>query len=58
MDDTPDHTTLYVGTQIGDVYTIDTASLTVTHRYLASQIGPYGYQASTALVLADGRLAL
>ena len=58
IDDTPDHKTLYIGTLIGDVYAIDVATLAVTHRYLASQIGPYGYQAFTALALADGRLAL
>jgi IPT/TIG domain len=58
IDDTPDHSTLYVGTMIGDVYTIDPVGLAVTHRYIASQIGPYGYQASIALVLSDGRVAL
>jgi hypothetical protein len=58
IDDTPDHETLYVGTLSGDVYTIDVATLAVTRRYLASQIGPYGYQAFTAQVLADGRVAL
>jgi len=58
IDETPDNKTVYVGTLIGDVYAIDSATLAITHRYLASQIGPYGYQAFTALVLADGRLAL
>jgi WD40 repeat protein len=58
IDDTPDHTVVYVGTQIGDVYTIDPVGMTVTQRYIASEIGPYGYGASSALVLADGRLAL
>lgn len=58
IDDTPDHKTLYVGTTIGDVYVIDTASLTVTNRYIGSQIGPYGYPAYSVGVLADGRLAL
>jgi hypothetical protein len=32
--------------------------MTVTTRYIGSQIGPYGYFAFSALVLADGRLAL
>src|SRR5690349_17062054 len=41
IDDTSDHLTLYVGTLPGDVYTIDAVGLKVTHRYLASQIGPY-----------------
>lgn len=58
LDDTPDHSTLYVGTLMGDVYTIDTASLTVTHRYVASQIGANGYQALSVLVLASGSVAL
>jgi hypothetical protein len=30
----------------------------ITHRYIASQIGPYGFPAISALVLADGRVAL
>jgi YVTN family beta-propeller protein len=58
IDDTPDHKTLYVGTLIGDLYAIDPVSRTVTKRYIASQIGPTGYFASSAVVLADGRLAL
>jgi IPT/TIG domain-containing protein len=58
MDDTPDHTKIYVGTLIGDVYTIDPVAITVTGRFLASQIGAFGFQASIALVLSDGRLAL
>ena len=58
IDDTPDHKTIYFGTLIGDVYAIDAATLTVTKRYLGSQIGPYGYSALNAYVLADGRLAL
>jgi hypothetical protein len=58
IDDTPDHSTLYVGTQIGDIYQIDPVALTVTHRYLASQIGEGGFDAGTALVMADGSLAL
>jgi WD40 repeat protein len=58
IDDTPDHKTLYVATLLGDVFTIDPAAMSVTHRYPASQIGPSGYFAVNALVLADGRLAL
>lgn len=58
IDETPDHSTLYVGTQIGDVYALDPVTMKVTNRYLASQIGPYGYPTSVALVLSDGRLAL
>lgn len=58
IDDTPDHSRLYVGTLIGDLYAIDPISMTVTKRYIGSQIGPYGYSALSAMVLADGRLAL
>lgn len=58
MDDTPDHTKIYVGTLIGDVYTIDPLTLTVTGRFLASQIGAFGFQGAIALVLNDGRVAL
>jgi hypothetical protein len=58
IDQTPDGSTLYVGTMIGDIYTIDSSSLTVTQRYMASQIGPNGYQALISLVLSNGSLAL
>jgi hypothetical protein len=58
IDDTPDHSTLYVGTLIGDVYAIDPVSMAVTKRYIGSQIGPYGYFAFSVVVLSDGRLAL
>ncbi len=58
IDDTPDHKTLYVGTALGDLYTVDPVSMRVTHRYVGSQIGPSGYFTDSALVLADGRLAL
>lgn len=58
IDFTPDHSVLYAGTQIGDVYAIDPIALKVTRRYIASQIGPYGYQAYAVRVLSDGRLAL
>jgi hypothetical protein len=58
VDETPDQSTLYVGTLIGDIYTIDPLAIKVTQRYLASGIGPYGYQATVVLPLSDGRLAL
>jgi hypothetical protein len=58
MDETSDGSTLYVGTLIGDVYTIDTASMAVTQRYMASQIGPYGFGAQISLVLSNGNIAL
>jgi WD40 repeat protein len=58
IDLTPDHTVLYAGTQVGDVYAIDPVTMKVTHRYIGSQIGPYGYAAYSVRVLADGKLVL
>lgn len=58
IDQTPDGTLLYAGTLEGDVYTVDPVSMTVTHRYQAPQIGPYGYHAGIVLVLASGKLVL
>ncbi len=56
--DTPDHSTLYVGTLIGDVYALDPVAMAVTQRYLASQIGPSGYPTLAVRVLANGDLVL
>jgi hypothetical protein len=58
IDGTPDHSTLYVGTLIGDLYSIDPVAMVVKKRYIGSQIGPSGFFAFSAVVLADGRLAL
>jgi YVTN family beta-propeller protein len=58
IDITPDNSTIYAGTQIGDVYAIDPVKMTVTHRYMAAQIGAYGYQAYAVHVLANGSLVL
>ncbi len=58
IDDTPDHSALWVGTLIGDVYSVDPVAMTVTHRYIGSEIGPAGYLTQSVQVLADGRLAL
>lgn len=58
MDETPDGSVLYAGTQIGDVYAIDPATMAVTQRYLSSQIGPTGFQAYAVQVMANGELAL
>ncbi|MBI3476604.1 MAG: hypothetical protein HY010_12800 [Acidobacteria bacterium] len=58
IDESPDHSALYVGTLIGDVYVINPVSMKITQRYKASQIGSSGFQAWIALVLADGRLTL
>jgi hypothetical protein len=58
IDTSPDGTKLYAGTLIGDVYQIDPAALQVTQRFPSATLGPTGYSASSAFVLADGRLAL
>ncbi len=58
IDDTADHTTLWVGTVVGDVYTVDPVAMAVTNRYIGSQIGPSGFLSQSALVLADGQVAL
>ncbi len=58
IDEAPDGSAIYIGTIIGDVYVIDPATMSVTTRYMSSQIGPNGFQAWVALALADGRLAL
>jgi hypothetical protein len=58
IDEAPDQSSIYVGTLIGDVYVIDPVGMRIKKRYIASEIGPYGYQAIIALALSDGRLAL
>lgn len=58
IDETPDRSTIYAGTQIGDVYAIDPVGMQVTHRYIASQIGSTGFHAYSVRVLANGELAL
>lgn len=58
IDDTSDHSTLWIATVIGDLYTVDPVAMLVKDRYIGSQIGPSGYLTDSAVVLADGRLAL
>ena len=57
-DETPDHSTIYVGTQIGDLYAVDPVAMAVTKRIPSVEIGPTGYAAYEVRVLADGRLVL
>lgn len=57
-DESTDHKTIYIGTQIGDVYEIDPLAMAVTKRIPLAQIGPTGFPANVVRVLADGRLAL
>src|SRR6202041_467583 len=58
IDETPDHSVLYAGTQIGDIYAINPVTMQVSRRYLAAQIGPNGFHAYSARVLSNGELAL
>jgi len=58
LDDTPDRATIYAATLLGDVYTIDPIGMRVTNHYIGSAIGPSGFPSETALVMADGRVAL
>lgn len=58
IDETPDHSTIYAGTNIGDVYTIDPVTMQVRHRYRAAQIGAGGFYAYSVRVLSNGELAL
>lgn len=58
IDISPIDGSLYAGTFLGDVYHINTSTLSVMQRYPAGTIGPNGFSATTTLVLADGRLVL
>jgi hypothetical protein len=57
-DETSDHKTIYMGTQIGDLYEIDPVAMVVKARFPAVQIGPAGFAIYEARVMADGRLAV
>lgn len=46
IDDTPDHMTLWVGTVIGDVCTVDPVAMAVTNRYIGSQIRNLSFPAN------------
>jgi len=58
IDLSPDGSTLWVGTLMGDVYAVDPVQMAVTTRYPAAQIGPNGFWATTVLAMANGELAL
>ena len=58
LDVSPDGSQLYVATAFGDVYLIDPGAMQVLQRFESSTIGPQGYQATEAFILADGQLAL
>jgi hypothetical protein len=57
-DETSDLSTIYVATQLGDLYTVNPVTMTVTQRIPSVQIGPTGYPAYEVHVMADGKLAL
>jgi hypothetical protein len=57
-DETPDHSAIYMGTQVGDIYKIDPVTMKVVQRFPAVSIGPNGFPTYELRVLADGRLAL
>jgi hypothetical protein len=58
LDVSTDGTKLYVATAFGDVYLIDPGSMQITQRYPSATLGPQGYVATQALILADGRVVL
>jgi hypothetical protein len=58
IDISPVDGSLWAGTFLGDLYNINTSTLSVIARYPTNTIGPSGFQAQTALVLADGNLVL
>jgi len=57
-DISPDQSTIYIGTQVGDLYEIDPVAMAVKARIPAVQIGPRVFQPMKYEPLADGRLAL
>jgi IPT/TIG domain len=57
-DESLDHKTIYLGTQVGDLYEIDPVGMSVTKRIPSVQIGPAGYAVYEVKVLADGKLVL
>src|SRR5579862_2405519 len=57
-DETPNHSAIYVGTLMGDLYKIDPVGLTVVQRIPSVEIGPTGFQAFEVRALADGRFVL
>src|ERR1700722_12955331 len=58
LDVSPYNGSLYAGTLIGDIYQINTSTLSVTNRNPSASIGPSGFTATKVFVLSDGRLAL
>jgi hypothetical protein len=57
-DESQDYKTIYLGTQVGDLYEIDPVAMQVVKRIPGVQIGPAGFPTFQVRVLADGQLAL
>jgi hypothetical protein len=58
IDETPDHSVLYAGNELGDIYAVNPATMQVTQRYPGAQIGPSGFYSTHVHALANGDLAL
>lgn len=58
MDQAPDGSVIYVGTESGDLYLVDPVKLVVTRRYPSDTISPYGFSANAVYALANGKLLL
>lgn len=57
-DETPDRKSIYLGTEMGDIYVIDPVAMSVKQRIPSVQIGPTGFPTYQVRLLADGRFAL
>ena len=57
-DESPDHTTIYLGTQVGDIYQIDPVGMKVIKRIPSVLIGPSGFPVYEIRILASGQLAM
>jgi hypothetical protein len=57
-DESLDHSTIYLGTQMGDIFEIDPVAMKVKARIPAVQIGPSGFPTYEVRTLADGTFAL
>jgi IPT/TIG domain len=58
LDVAPTGNVLYVANLLGDIYTINTSTNSISQRYPSASIGAQGYAPTEVFVLADGRLAL
>lgn len=58
LDISPLDGSLFVASFLGDIYQINTGTLSITKRYPSASVGPNGYAATEVFVLSDGRLAL